>query len=87
MRKAIKVTSQLILIMIAVWIAWLATLLIIDLYIVTIDTGNVLLTAILRVLLSVALFGIVLLAWYKVTKHIFRKNIEKYLESEKGRLI
>ncbi len=87
MRKAIKVTSQLILIMIAVWIAWLATLLIIDLYIVTIDTGNVLLTAILRVILSVALFGVVLLAWYKVTKHIFRKNIEKYLESKKGRLI
>ena len=87
MRKAIRVTSQLIVVMVTVWIAWLVTLLIIDLYIVTVDVGNAFLTAILRVILSVALFGVVLLVWYKVTKYIFRKNIERYLENRKGRLI
>ena len=87
MEKILTATRQLIVIMIIIWIAWLATLVIIDLYIVTIDTGNIFLTAVMRVALSVTLFGIVLFAWYKVTKHIFRKNIEKYLEKQKGRLI
>ncbi|HDM23854.1 hypothetical protein DRO02_02665 [archaeon] len=85
MKKVLRATSQLIVIMIIIWVAWLATLVIIDLYIVTINTGNILLTAIMRVALSVALFSIVLFAWYKVTKHIFRKNIEEYLEKQRGK--